>query len=634
MQRSLNILFERNTPRWIIFFIDIGICLFSLVLAYLLRFNFEIPRLAIDDFYIVFPVVLGIRAISFYLSKTFKGIVKYTGSKDAQRIFVVLTIGSIVFVFVNLLSFYFINQKFPIPFSIIIIDYMASTFLMISLRIMFKALYFEIKNPAREKQRVLIFGAGESGMITKRTLDRDAGTKYKVLAFIDDNKNKSARKVEGITIYHSEKIEDFLKNKDVAQLIISVQNMQPSRKQQLVELCLKYNVKILSVPPVQNWINGELSFKQIRKIKIEELLERDPIQLDEENIQQYLSNKTILVTGAAGSIGSEIVRQTIKYNPKKIILLDQAETPLYQIELELLEQLKFKNIEVVMGDIRVKERMDNLFKTFKPNIVFHAAAYKHVPLMENNPSEAILTNVMGTKNIADLANEYGAEKLVLVSTDKAVNPTGIMGASKRIAEIYVQSLNESSNTKFITTRFGNVLGSNGSVIPRFKQQIETGGPITITHPDIERFFMTIPEACQLVLEAGAMGQGGEVFIFDMGKSVKIAELAKKMIQLSGLTLDKDIKIIYTGLRPGEKLHEELLNNAENTMPTHNKQIMIAKVRAYNFQHVTADINQLIELFDKQDNTAIVKKMKAIVPEYISNNSEFEKLDEKSNLKIS
>jgi FlaA1/EpsC-like NDP-sugar epimerase len=603
-----------------------GICLFSLVLAYLVRFNFSIPQTEIDAFPLVFGIVLGIRAISFYFSKTYQGIVKYTSSKDSQRIFIVLSIGSIAFVLVNVITYHFINKTYPVPFSIIIIDYMATTFLMISLRIMFKALYQELTNPNKEKRSVIIFGAGESGIITKRTLDRDAGTKYKVLGFIDDDKKKQGKKLEGVSIFGIDKLDELLKNNDVSNLIISVQNLSPAKKQQIVDICLNNNTKVLNVPPVSNWINGELSFKQIKKVQIEELLERDAIQLDKENIKQQFAGKTILITGAAGSIGSEIVRQVIKFNPKKIVLLDQAESPLYEMEMELHDKHKQQQYEIVMGDIRNKERMENVFKTFQPEIVFHAAAYKHVPMMENNPSESILTNVLGSKNLADLSVQYKVEKFVMVSTDKAVNPTNVMGASKRIAEIYTQSLNTKSTTKFITTRFGNVLGSNGSVIPRFRQQIEAGGPITITHPDITRFFMTIPEACQLVLEAGAMGKGGEIFIFDMGDSVKIIDLAKKMIKLSGLVLDKDISIVFTGLRPGEKLYEELLANEENTIPTHHKQILIAKVKEYDFDATANSINELIGLFTKQNNQAIVKKMKELVPEFKSNNSVYEKLD--------
>ncbi len=624
--RAIDLLFQRNMPRWIIFFIDMGICLFSLILAYLVRFNFSIPKVEIDAFPLVFGMVLGSRAISFYISKTYQGIVKYTSSKDAQRIFIVLTIGSLVFVGINCVFYYFINHTFPIPFSIIIIEYMATAFLMISLRVMFKALYLELTNPNKEKRSVIIFGAGESGIITKRTLDRDAGTKYKVLGFIDDDIKKQGKKLEGSTIYNIDKLDNLLLENDVSNLIISVQNLSPTKKQQIVDICLNHDTKVLNVPPVSNWINGELSFRQIKKVQIEELLEREPIKLDKENIQKQLSGKTILVSGAAGSIGSEIVRQVIRFGPKKIILLDQAESPLYDMEMELFDKYKQQSYEIVMGDIRNKERMENVFKTFQPEIVFHSAAYKHVPMMENNPSESISTNVLGTKNLADLSVIYKAEKFVMISTDKAVNPSNVMGASKRIAEIYAQSLSKNSTTKFITTRFGNVLGSSGSVIPRFRQQIENGGPVTITDPNITRFFMTIPEACQLVLEAGAMGTGGEIFIFDMGDSVKIVDLAKKMIKLSGLALDKDIRIEFTGLRPGEKLYEELLADKENTIPTHHKQILIAKVKEYDFATISTSIADLIDLFGKQNNQSIVKKMKELVPEFKSNNSIYEKLD--------
>lgn len=626
MTNPIRILFQHNIPRWIIFFIDVVICFFSLILAYLVRFNFSIPDTAKVDFPLVFGIVLGVRALSFFFSKTYKGIVKHTSSKDSQRIFIVITIGSIFYVLVNLLFYFGINKTFPIPFSIIIIDYMSTLFLMIILRVVFKALYTEIVNPYREKRNVIIFGAGESGIITKRTLDRDAGLKYKVLAFIDDDHKKEGKILEGIPIVSFKKLDDLLSKNDVAQVVISVQNISPERKKNLVDICLNYDTKVLNVPPVTDWINGELSFKQIKKIQIEELLERDPIQLNIENIKNQLSNKTILVTGAAGSIGSEIVRQIINFNPKKIILLDQAESPLYDMEMELNDDHNKVSYEIVIGDIRNTERLENLFRTFQPEIVFHAAAYKHVPMMENNPSESILTNVFGTKNCADLSVKYKVEKFVMISTDKAVNPTNVMGASKRIAEIYTQSLGKTSTTKFITTRFGNVLGSNGSVIPRFRQQIENGGPVTITHPDITRFFMTIPEACQLVLEAGTSGHGGEIFIFDMGESVKILDLAKKMIKLSGLTLDKDIKITFTGLRPGEKLYEELLANEENTLPTHHKQILIAKVKEYNFDEINTKINALIASFESQDNKVIVKQMKLLVPEFKSNNSIYEELD--------
>lgn len=614
-----------NIPRWVILIIDIAICLFAVVFAYLLRFNFTIPETELVRFKNILPLFITIRLVSFLISKTYTGIIRHTSSKDAQRIFVVISLGSLFVAILNPI----INWKtgsYLIPFSILIIDYFITIFAMISSRIAVKVLYQEINNPNRLKTNVIIYGAGDSGIISKRALDRDAGSKYKVVAFIDEDKNKIGRKLENVEIFSMDYFDTINDENDIAHIIISVQNISTAKKQQIVEKAYSKGIKVLNVPPIKNWINGELSFKQIKKIKIEDLLQRDTIVLDTKKINTLLSNNTVLVTGAAGSIGSEICRQILKFNPKKLILVDQAESALYDIELELIDIGNLKNIEVVIGDIRNKPRMHNIFNTFHPNVVFHAAAYKHVPMMENNPSESIITNVLGTKIIADLAVEFNVNEFVMVSTDKAVNPTNVMGASKRIAEIYIQALNQTTKTKFVTTRFGNVLGSNGSVIPRFNKQIENGGPITITDPEITRYFMTIPEACQLVLEAGAMGNGGEIFIFDMGKSVKIVELAKRMIQLSGLTLGKDIQIVYTGLRPGEKLYEELLNNSENTVATHHSQIMIAKVHEYKFIEISNQINDLVNLFNNQDNFKIVKQMKLIVPEFKSNNSIYEKLD--------
>lgn len=619
---------EKNTPRWIIFILDLIICLCSIGLAYLLRFNFSIPEVEIETLPVVISIILGVRALSFYLFKTYAGIIRYTSSKDAQRVLLCITTGSLVFALINV-GDYVSRAHFIIPFSIIIIEYFITTFGMTVLRFTIKIIYFELKNPTKAKTNIIIYGAGESAIITKRTLDRDEGTKYKVIAFVDDDEKKAGKKLEGITIYPAKELESLLKDNSIAHLVISIQNIPNLRKQEIVDTCLSYNTKVLNVPPVKNWINGELSFKQIKKIKIENLLERDPILLDVAKIKKQLSGKRILITGAAGSIGSEIVRQIIPFNPEKIILLDQSESALYDMELEVHDKFKIHTSETVIGDIRNLERMRNLFNTFRPEIVYHAAAYKHVPMMENNPSESILTNVQGTKIIADLSVEFAVQKFVMISTDKAVNPTNIMGATKRISEIYIQSLNKhQQKTKFITTRFGNVLGSSGSVIPRFKKQIEEGGPITITHPNITRFFMTIPEACQLVLEAGSMGNGGEIFIFDMGQLVKIVDLAKKMVRLSGLTLGKDIQMVFTGLRPGEKLYEELLNDQENTIPTHHSKIMVVKVKEYDYLNISKEIADLIELFPLQNNDSIVSKMKQIVPEFISNNSIYEKLDGK------
>lgn len=620
---------NRSVPRIGIFLIDISICFFAIVLAYFVRFNFNIPKVESDTFYYVFPLILFIRAFSFILTRIYSGIIRYTGTRDASRIMVTLLAGSVLMVFINVIS-YQLYRIYIVPFSIIIIEFLITVFVMISGRLLVKVIYMELKNPSSEKTGVLIYGAGEAGLITKRTLDRDKGTRYKVAGFIDDDPGKAGKKLEGISIYAADQLEKLLKKGDIRNLIIAIQNISPERKQYIVESSLLHNIRVLNVPPVQSWINGTLSFKQIRKVNIEDLLGREPIQLNLNKISEELKGKVILVTGAAGSIGSEIVRQILPFRPELLIILDIAESPLYELELEIKDhpENSLQKIEMVIGDIRNLERMRNVFNSFRPEIIFHAAAYKHVPVMELNPSESILNNVLGTKIIADLALEYNARKFVMISTDKAVNPTNIMGATKRIAEIYTQSMNAIGKTRFITTRFGNVLGSNGSVIPRFKKQIETGQALTVTHPDITRFFMTISEACQLVLEAGAMGQGGEIYIFDMGKAVRIADLAKKMIQLSGLELGKDIQINYTGIRPGEKLYEELLANEENTLPTHHKKIMIAKVKAYDYNLVSEEIAELIALFHTQNNEAIVKKMKEIVPEFLSKNSIFEKLDQK------
>jgi FlaA1/EpsC-like NDP-sugar epimerase len=615
---------KKNTPRWIIFILDTCICVFSIFLAYLLRFNFQIPEIDRKDMPLVISCIISVRLITFILGKTYAGIIRYTSSKDAQRIFTVISLGSILLGLIDVIT-YVQNGKIVIPTSILIIDFFATVFLLVASRTLVKVLYYELKNPRRDKTKVIVYGAGEAGVITLRTLDKDAGAKYKVVAFIDDDKKKKGKKIEGVKIYHTDELEDLLKESEITFIIISTTHIPSSKKQNLVEKCLNYNTRVLNVPPISSWINGQLSFKQIKKIKIEDLLERDEIVLDKKKTYEQLNGKTVLVTGAAGSIGSEIVRQLINFNPKKIVLLDQAESAIYDLVNELKEHQQ-TSFEEVIADVRNLERMENVFNFFKPQIVYHAAAYKHVPLMEMNPSEAISTNVGGTKIVADLAVKYETDKFVLVSTDKAVNPTSVMGASKRAAEIYTQALGKTSKTKFITTRFGNVLGSNGSVIPLFKKQIEKGGPLTITHPEITRYFMTIPEACQLVLEAGCMGNGGEIYIFDMGESVKIVDLANKMIRLSGLTVGKDIEIVFTGLRPGEKLYEELLNNSENTMPTHNKQIMIAKVAPYELGQIKPEISKLIDLFNTQDNVKIVKQLKTIVPEYISNNSVYESLD--------
>lgn len=628
MKAKFNLI---NIPRKFILVIDLAICTVSVLVAYQLRFNFAVPTREWEIFPLALFSILVARSISLLGFKIYRSSIRFSGSSDVFKITGALACSALMVFAANLVSYWF-REKYLAPKSIIIIEFLVSTFVMVLGRMSIRALYNEMMNPTSQKSKVIIFGAGRSGQIAKRSLDRDAGSRFKVFAFVDDNKQLDKLIIEGVPVYNTfDKLEKLLSDNEIKHLIIAIQNLGARRKAEVAGICLKYNTKVLDVPPVKSWINGELSFKQIKKIKVEDLLERDSIVLDIEIIKAQLHQKTILITGAAGSIGSEIVRQLLTFEPQHVVMVDNAESALYDIEMEILD-MQLQNIKVTrhLADIRHKESMTRIFEYHKPQIVFHAAAYKHVPMMEENVHEAINTNVVGTKILADCAIANGVEKFVMVSTDKAVNPTNVMGASKRIAEIYCQTNNNVSNTKFITTRFGNVLGSNGSVIPLFKKQIEEGKSIKVTHPEITRYFMTIREACQLVLEAGAIGNGGEIFVFDMGTPVKIADLAKKMITLYGLKLGRDIEINYTGLRPGEKLYEELLNDNESVLPTHHSKIMKAKVPEYDYESVTKNMMELIAINNGEDTMAIVQKMKSMVPEYISNNSEFEILDKKTN----
>ncbi|HNQ66768.1 MAG TPA: nucleoside-diphosphate sugar epimerase/dehydratase [Bacteroidales bacterium] len=624
MNININIL-RRITPRWVVFLIDVCISFLSLVLSFYLRFNFSIPVIEADFIPTSIITVLSIRALSFFVGKTYAGMVRHTGTKDIIRILSVLFLGSIVLLLLNFLSLSFID-RYLVPISVLIIEFFITTFVLSFSRLLLKNIFTEFNNPRKESDNVLIYGSGEPALITKKAFDQNSKTKYRVVGFIDHHSKVTGSKIDGVKVYHLKNLKKIIESKKISVVIISEKGVSVTRKKYVIETCLNNEVEVKTIPDMSAWINGEFNINQLKNVKIEDLLERAEIKMNKDGIRKDVLNKTILVTGAAGSIGSEIVRQLTLFMPERIILFDIAESPLYDIELELKEKLNFTNFEIVIGDIRNEKLIEWVFKEYKPEYVYHAAAYKHVPMMENNPSEAISVNVLGTKTIADAANKYKIKKFVMVSTDKAVNPTNVMGASKRIAEIYIQSLFNSNETKFITTRFGNVLGSNGSVIPRFKKQIESGGPVTVTHPDVTRYFMTIPEACQLVLEAGNMGHGGEIFIFDMGPSVKIINLARKMISLSGLKPGIDIQIKVTGLRPGEKLYEELLANKENTLPTYHPQIMIAQVRQYEPKLVKNEIFELIETSNNSDKFAIVKKMKEIVPEFLSKNSMFEILD--------
>jgi FlaA1/EpsC-like NDP-sugar epimerase len=478
----------------------------------------------------------------------------------------------------------------------------------------------------KSRINVLIVGAGRLGAMTNDVIRKDINAAYNVVAFIDDNKDVQEKSLDGIPVFSPNKITELVNEYVIEKAIFAIQNIENERKNELVYIMLRHGMKVLQVPFQSSWIHEDFKLNQLKEIQIEDLLNRPVIALDEENLKREYKGKRIMITGGAGSIGSEIIRQLIKFKPAQILLVDQAETPVVNMGLECREEFDFKDIIPIVADVTDEKRIEEVFNEYTPQIVFHAAAYKHVPIMEAYPREAVNVNVKGSKILALLADQFGIEKFVMVSTDKAVNPTNVMGASKRIAEIFIQSLNKISKTKYITTRFGNVLGSNGSVVPRFKKQIAKGGPITVTHKDITRYFMTIPEASLLVLEAGAMGNGGEIFLFDMGEPVKISDLAARMISLSGLQPDVDIKIKYTGLRPGEKLYEELLSTTENSIETHHPKITKARVREYDFVDVNLSIDALIQSVESNDAMNIVGKMKVIVPEFISNNSIFKSLD--------
>ncbi|PDH49449.1 MAG: polysaccharide biosynthesis protein [Bacteroidetes bacterium MED-G20] len=618
-------------PKKLILLFDIILTITSLLLAYLIRFDFI-------DFYDLFwikeydsvitgvPSLILIRYLSFLAGRTHKGIIRHFTNDDALRIFYTVSIGTIIIGTLSILKFKFYDGSALLPKSVIIIEYLGTLFFLTSSRLFVKQSFTNRNKKAGKTINVLIYGSGKMGIITKTTLERDGGNSYNIEGFIDDDPQKEGLLIDRKLIIHPKNLNSQLTKFKINTVIIAIKDPSIVNKKKLIDICLKNQVKVKTVPSVEDWFDGNFSAQQIKDVNINDLLGRNPIKLPKKNIQNDLINKTILVTGAAGSIGSEIVRQLLNLQPKKVILLDQAESALYDLNQELKRKNKSKNTEIIVGDITRKERLTNIFKSFRPEIIFHAAAYKHVPLMENNPTESIRTNLLGTKIIADLAAEHNIQKFILVSTDKAVNPTNVMGASKRSAEMYCQALNQEHKTKFIITRFGNVLGSNGSVIPLFKKQINSGGPVTVTHPDVTRFFMTIKEACQLVLEASSMGNGGEIYVFDMGESIKIIDLAKKMIQLAGLKIDKDIKIKIIGLRPGEKMFEETLNINENTSKTHHPKILIGKVSVVNLLDINKSIEKLKMFIKSQQNDQIIKQMKEIIPEYISNNSEFSKFD--------
>ncbi|CAM4189635.1 polysaccharide biosynthesis protein [Cytophagaceae bacterium 50C-KIRBA] len=634
MSQSLLLSKYSNTflSRWLVFAFDLGIVIFSFSAATLLRMNFRLTDIDFNVFKYHFLFLFIFRALSFLYFQSYTGIIRHTSIEDAVIILKAVFTGTFLATMLSLVVRYYFNLDtlFYVPLSILLIDFFICLFLMVSLRFWVKSFYESFVREFRPSVGILIYGAGYSGMLTKNVIHNDRSINYTILGFIDDNESKIGKTIEGIRVYSlTEAMDKFVDKTDGLEVIMAINNISLKVKKRITDVFLDRGVVVKILPPVEKWVGGEFAVNQIHNVKIEDLLGRDVIQMNNKQVGEQLFSKTILVTGAAGSIGSEIVRQLVAYLPASIILVDQAESGLFDLEFEISSSIPINTkLSVYVADVTDQKRMARIISAHKPNFIFHAAAYKHVPLMESNPYEAVRINVLGTKILSELAAEFQVERFVMVSTDKAVNPTNVMGATKRLAEMYTQSMNnlEGVSTKFIATRFGNVLGSSGSVIPLFKKQIERGGPVTVTHPDITRYFMTIPEACELVLEAATMGNGGEVFVFDMGDSVKIIDLAKKMITLSGLRVDRDIEIKFTGLRPGEKLYEELLNNNENTLPTHHPKILIAKVNTPSYSYMEIQSNELEHILDHGTSNQLVSKIKDIIPEYKSNNSVFEQLD--------
>lgn len=625
-----NYLSRRVLSRTAILALDTLMIVFSCLFMYLVRYGFDglTAEIRSDGTTVgLFLIIFNI--ISFVSLRTFSGILRFSSFTDLLRIVYALVLGYVL-TFIAIVIIRKSNPLFHLDNLTYISIYFLNTFLMIFSRILVKEVYETITGSDMKPVNVFIYGTKEAGISVAKALKGNNEFNYRVLGFISDESHMIGKELMGVTIYeNNQDIFRILVSKNVHTIIVSPQKMEEIKNSALLANFVDHDISLLTTVPINEW-NGSLKSKeQLKDIQIEDLLPRDPIRINMIEIASNIEGKRVMITGAGGSIGSEIVRQVASFNPNSIILIDQAETPLHNLKLELKEKWRDLRTEILVANVSNHSRMDKIFSKTRPQYIFHAAAYKHVPMMEVNVSEAIQTNVLGTKIVADLSVKYNANKFVMVSTDKAVNPSNVMGCSKRICEIYVQSLAKKieksgeKSTQFITTRFGNVLGSNGSVIPLFKDQIKHGGPVTVTHPEIIRYFMTIPEACQLVLEAGAMGKGGEIFIFDMGKPVKILDLAKRMIRLSG---SKNIKIEFTGLRNGEKLYEELLNHAEYTKPTHHEKIMIANVREYEYDEISRMIDSLIKVSYEYDDMRTVRKMKEIVPEFQSINSPFEAVD--------
>ncbi|MGE8339833.1 UDP-N-acetyl-alpha-D-glucosamine C6 dehydratase [Flavobacterium sp. ACN2] len=622
-------------PRWIIVAIDVMVLFFSFSFTYLLFDGTAIGYIITShDFYFVAGLIT-VNIFFFWLFRTYSGIIRHSSYIDAIKLLFSQMSVLVFFLFINLIFELYTGHKAFLN-TALFINLVLSFCGLFLYRVIVKQtfeMYFSEKATTK-LVRTVIYGTDANAISVANALKFETPSRFKIVGFVDkNNQNASKRMLDLPILILRKKLPALMRSVAAEGVIIADKSLTKDEQLIIVDQCLEFNYRVYTVPLISDWENQKEISQKVKNIQIEDLLERKPIVLDSKSISKQLKDKTILITGAAGSIGSEIVRQVLNFNPKNVIVLDHAETPLHNLCLETQGMNFSTKIVAVIADVRSKKALEKVFKNYNPHVVFHAAAYKHVPLMEENPSQAIQTNIKGTKNLADLACKYQVKKFVMVSTDKAVNPSNVMGASKRIAEKYVQSLflknqreKVEGGTKFITTRFGNVLGSNGSVVPLFTKQIAEGGPVTITHQDIIRYFMTIPEACQLVLEAGAMGNGGEIYIFDMGKPVRIIDLARKMIKLAGFIPDKEIKIKIVGLRPGEKLYEELLNDTSKTLPTHHNKIMIAQEIQDEYENLHNEVDELIGIADFYENDDIVSKMKKIVPEFKSMNSTFEVLD--------
>jgi len=628
----LKALEKRYLPRWIILLNDLAVISSMFVLAYFLRYNLEAQYVKLNNMLLQMLAGLPFLVLGYILFKPHEGIIRHSTTYDVFKIIkahLVITFGFVV-ITVWARSY---NSNFVVPWSVIIVHFFVSVFALSFIRFLIQYIYSNLLNVSFERTGIMIFGAGEMGSKARNVIENDAKLNYNILGFIDDNSRLWGLSIGGTKIYSpDDAFSKIIPRNKVKEIILAIphRSIAVERKREIADRCISSYIKIKEVPDPTTWIDGNLYSDQIRNIDVEDLLGREPIKMNLDLVSKGIKGKTIMVTGGAGSIGSEIVRQLIYLQPKKIVIVDQAESPLYDIQQEVLPLLNEIELAVFIASVTDKYRMHEIMTLSHPDIIYHASAYKHVPLMELQPYVSVKNNIGGTKIIADLAVEFGVEKFVMVSTDKAVNPTNIMGTTKRICEIYIQSLSQQAGikTQFITTRFGNVLGSNGSVIPLFNKQISKGGPVTVTHKEVIRYFMTIPEACHLVIEAGFMGKGGEIFLFNMGDPVRIYDLAEKMISLSGFIPHKEIKIIETGLRPGEKLYEELLTREEDAIPTNHKKIMISRTRQYDYKNVIKEINHLLDHLTTDNKMELVARMKQIVPEFISQNSQFEALDEK------